>query len=138
VVTYSPLTTTARFNSRFTLKADTGHYMTLQLSLHLSLQLSSFRVSMKCVAISKQWVTAIEDCEGNCRHCDAPCSHVSSAPSITGPAGFSLRKQEMSTCPMIRKDQGGLYLFLPIELDYGDVGEKIQRRLTTNKNIIDP
>jgi len=33
-------------------------------------KLSSFHGSVKCVAISKQWVTAVEDCEGNCRHCD--------------------------------------------------------------------
>jgi len=39
-------------------------------------------------------------------------SHISSAPSFTGPAGSGLRKQEMSTCPMIRQDQGGLDLCL--------------------------
>jgi len=38
---------------------------------------------MKCAAICKQWVTAIEDCVGNCRRCDAPASS-------------RLRKQEMS------------------------------------------
>jgi len=49
VVTHSPLTPTARFNSRWHSRA--WH------------RLSIFRGSVKCIAISKQWVTAVEDCE---------------------------------------------------------------------------
>jgi len=56
--------------------------------------------SVKCVVTSKQWVTAVEYYEGNCRRSDA-LSHVSSLLSFTGPTGSRLLKQEMSTCPMI-------------------------------------
>jgi len=47
VVTHSPLTPTARVQLPVVLSSLT--------------RLSSFRESVKCVTISKQWVTAVED-----------------------------------------------------------------------------
>jgi len=62
--------------------------------------------SVKCVVISKQWVTAVESYDGKCRRCDVP--------SFPGPAGSRLRsrllKQEMSICSIIwRIDEDPLF-----------------------------
>jgi len=69
-----------------TLEIDTG-------------MLSSFLGSVKCVVFSKQWVTAVEDCEGNCRR-QTSVTHfdTSSIPSFCSVAISKQRVTAVEDC----------------------------------------